>query len=104
MKAMEAVWPSSCGAGLVIWWSWVQVVHPATRWNCSRSLRAQTPWLKFVYNRLVCFRPEETPNVYLVYIGPEKPHRGSGQLMLLPPKPESGEALFKPPGMGRNEK
>ena len=24
--------------------------------------------------------------------------------MLLPPKPESGEALFRPPGMGRNEK
>ena len=33
----EAAWPSGQGDELVTGWSWVQVLHPATHWICSRS-------------------------------------------------------------------
>ena len=35
---MEVAWPSGVGAGLVIWWSWAQVLHLAIHWICSQSL------------------------------------------------------------------
>ena len=51
-----------------------------------------TPWLRFVYSRLVCLLPVGIFNHFMfiykvcfvfVCVGPEKPHWGRGQLRLL---------------------
>ena len=48
---------SGQGAGLVIWWSQVQVLHPAIHWICSSVAPSSTPWLHCVNNQLVSLLP-----------------------------------------------
>ena len=42
-KKVEAVWLSGQGTELVIWWSCVQAVHPATHWDLFWFVLSSTP-------------------------------------------------------------
>ena len=88
---MEAAWPSGYGAGLLIWWSWVQGCFRLPTGNfLVISLDLLSTWLHSINSQLVCLLPVGNFNhfmfIYLIIvcIGPEKPHWGSGQLRLFP--------------------
>ena len=40
-----------------MWWSWIQVLHPATYWICSQSPPSLTLQLYCVNSQLVCLLP-----------------------------------------------
>lgn len=52
-----AEWPSGKGAILVIFWSRVLALLPASHWICFRLALSSITWLFIVYSQLVCLLP-----------------------------------------------